>query len=233
MSRAVFRIAIGNRRRDLALASAAMTSHQICEALVPVLIGLIIDHAVDHGRTGRLLGWLAGLLVLFIVLSYSYRFGARWLRKAVKGSEHDLRMSLIGRILDPHGLAPAPPSGELLNLATNDAQRVSMINMAIAMSASAVGALAVAAVFLLRVSVPMGLLILLGMPPLLWLLHRLAAPLTARGSAEQEGIARATAVATDVLRGLRVVKGIGSEAVAIDRYRRASEQSLASTIRSV
>lgn len=48
-------------------------AHQVFEALVPVVVGRLIDEAIAPGDGSALTGWIGGLAVLFLVLSYSYR----------------------------------------------------------------------------------------------------------------------------------------------------------------
>jgi hypothetical protein len=75
-ARDVLRSAIRDHRRTLLAASALLVAHQAGEALVPVVIGFVIDAAVTTGSPGALLGGLALLGVVFAGLSTSYRFGA-------------------------------------------------------------------------------------------------------------------------------------------------------------
>ena len=53
----------------LAGAIALITLWQVCEAAVPVLIGVVIDQAVATGDVARLLLWGVVLCVHFAVLS--------------------------------------------------------------------------------------------------------------------------------------------------------------------
>ncbi|RSN67564.1 multidrug ABC transporter ATP-binding protein [Actinomadura sp. WAC 06369] len=116
--------------------------------------------------------------------------------------------------------------------ATEDARRVGAVNVALMAGIAAVVALVVSAVVLLGISVPLGLLVLLGAPPLLWAGHLLSKPLERRSRAEQERGAHASAVAADLVGGLRVLKGIGAERAAVERYRATSARSLEATLRA-
>lgn len=215
------------------VATVLTAAHQACEALVPVLIGVIIDDAVATDGYGRLLLWLAVLAAVFLVLAYSFRFGARHAERAVEQAARDVRLALAGRVLDPRGGAEAGRlPGELTSLATGDAMRVGALNRAAPYGIAALTAVAVAAVALLRISVPLGLLVLLGTPPLLWLAHLLGRPLERRSEAERDRAANASGVAADLVNGLRVLKGLGAEPVAISRYRRTSQDALTATVRA-
>ncbi|MGN9757640.1 ABC transporter ATP-binding protein [Streptomyces sp. SD31] len=229
----VLRGAIRRQRRRLVTASLLGMTHQTCEALVPVVIGVIIDSAVATGSTGALLRRLLLLAALFLVLSTCYRTGARITESAGEKAAHELRLELGTRVLDPRGGADADRlPGELTSIATNDAKRVGGAVTVLPYGAAALAALGVSAVLLLRISVPLGLLVLLGIPPLLWLGHRISRPLEQRSETEQERAAHASGVAADLVAGLRVLKGMGAEAAAVSRYRQTSQNSLAAALRA-
>lgn len=98
--------------------------HQAGEALVPVVIGVVIDRAVSTGDAGALITWLAVLAVVFAILSYSYRFAARTAERGIEQASHGIRLDLAGRVLGPRGGAETGRlPGELVSVATNDARR--------------------------------------------------------------------------------------------------------------
>ncbi|MFF8827908.1 ABC transporter ATP-binding protein [Streptomyces sp. NPDC015131] len=229
----VLREAIRGQRRRVVSASLLGMTHQGCEALVPVVIGAAIDTAVATGSSDQLLRWLVVLAVLFLVLSTCYRTSARIAEGAGEHAAHALRRTLGARVLDPRGGADAGRlPGALTSIATNDARRVGSVATVIAYAAAATAALVISAVALLRISVPLGLLVLLGIPPLLWLGHRISRPLERRSETEQERAAHASGVAADLVSGLRVLKGMGAESAAVARYRTTSQDSLTAALRA-
>ncbi|MFF5388073.1 ABC transporter ATP-binding protein [Streptomyces sp. NPDC013012] len=229
----VLRRALGDQRRRVGGASLLAMAHQACEALVPVVIGLTIDEAVGTGSAGALLRWLLVLAGLFLVLSTCYRISARFAEGAGESAAHRIRQDLAARVLDPRGGADTGRlPGALTAVATGDARRVGSVASALPYALSALTGLAVSAVALLRVSVPLGLLVLLGVPPLLWIGHLISRPLERRSEAEQKHAAHASGVAADLVAGLRVLKGMGAEGAAVSRYRETSRGSLASALRA-
>ncbi|MFF5986092.1 ABC transporter ATP-binding protein [Prauserella flavalba] len=231
--KSVLRDAVSGQRRLLAGAAFLGSVHQGGEALVPVIVGIVIDQAVSTGSVGALVRWIVVLAVVFGALSMSYRFAARAAERASEQAAHGLRMRLARRVLDPRGGAEAGRlPGALVNIATGDAKRVGVVNTVLPFAVAGFVGLLVSAVSLLRISVPLGLLVLLGTPPLLWLTHLVGKPLERRSSVEQERAAHASGVAADLVSGLRVLKGIGAEAAAVARYRRTSQDSLAATLRA-
>ncbi|MFP3986553.1 ABC transporter ATP-binding protein [Streptomyces sp. E11-3] len=229
----VLRRAIGGQRRHVVEASLLGMAHQGCEAMVPVVIGVVIDEAVATGSSSALLRWTLVLAALFFVLSTCYRTAARISERAGEQAAHRLRLDLGARVLDPRGGADAGRlPGVLTTIATGDAKRVGAVPAVLPFGIAAIAGLAISAVVLLRISVPLGLLVLLGIPPLLWLGHRISRPLERRSGVEQERAAHASGVAADLVAGLRVLKGIGAEPAAVARYRHTSQDSLAAALRA-
>ncbi|MEV0390134.1 ABC transporter ATP-binding protein [Nonomuraea sp. NPDC050643] len=224
---------IAGQRRRLAAGSLLGAGHQAGEALVPVLIGVAIDQAVAGANWGRLLLWLAVLAVVYVGLSFSYRFGIRVGERAAEEAAHDLRLAVVSRVLHPGGGADEGRlPGALTSIATEDARRVGAVTMAVLAGVAALTGLAVSTVVLLRMSIPLGLIVLLGTPALLWLGHLLSKPLERRSEVEQERVAHASGMAADLVAGLRVLKGINAEGAAVERYRRTSRDSLSATLRA-
>ncbi|WP_328794134.1 ABC transporter ATP-binding protein [Herbidospora solisilvae] len=231
--RAVLWRAISGQRRDVVTGAVLGAAHQAGEVMVPVLIGVVIDQGVAAGDLPALARWLVVLAVVYVALSFSYRFGARAGERAAERAGHALRMELVERVLDARGGAEEGRlPGALTNTATEDAKRVGAVNMSVMLAFSALMGIVVAAVVLLRVSVPLGLVVLAGTPLLLFLGHLLSKPLEKASEDQQDRAAHASGVAADLVKGLRVLKGIGAETAAVARYRVTSGDSLAATLRA-
>ncbi|WP_412516384.1 ABC transporter ATP-binding protein/permease [Actinomadura madurae] len=231
--RAVLGWAVRSQRRDVAVAAVLASAHQVGEALVPVLIGMAIDQAMagDDGRA--LVLWLGALAAVYLVLSWSFRIGAYAGERAGARAAHGLRLALVERVLDPRGGAESGRlPGALTAIATEDARRVGAVNLALMAGIAALVGIASGAAVLLSISLPLGLVVVLGTPLLMLLGHLLSRPLERRSRAEQERAAHASAVAADLVAGLRVLKGLGAEPAAVDRYRRTSADSLGATLRA-
>lgn len=206
-------------------------AHQAFEALVPVVVGQVIDQAIATADRRALAIWSSGLALLFVVLSFAFRWGARCLERGEQAATHDLVMAMTGRVLHPAGGVEATP-GALVSTATADTARAAAIVPSVAVAAGAVAAIGVAAVGLLLISVPLGLLVLIGLPPVLAAVQLLIRPLERRLHGQQAHAAAAAAVAGDLVSGLRVLKGLGAEFPAGRRYRAASRDSFDSAVRA-
>jgi len=213
--------ALGTRRRDLAAASVLYSTHQLGESMVPVIIGATITHAVRHGSWTSIVTWLLILAADFAFLSISFRFGARASMRAKQHVAHRVRMWLTDRVVEPAGGVRNTP-GDLLSRAGSDATRVGAFAGVFASAVAAVVVLVVATVVLLRFSLLLGAVILVGTVVLLVVQNQVSGALQRRSAVEQHEQARATALAEDVVRGLRVLKGIGAEQAAAAEYAQVS-----------
>ncbi|SMQ75387.1 ABC-type multidrug transport system, ATPase and permease component [Agreia sp. VKM Ac-1783] len=213
-------------------AGALSVTHQIGEALVPVLMGLAIERAVSTGDLGQLMLWLGLLAVDFALLSFSWRFGSRLAELGMLAVQHSLRTLVTERLLlRASGARRASDQpGVALSLATSDVNRLSS---AVEIGVYPVGQFA-AVLFggglLLVISWPLGIAVLVGAPLLLWVTERAGRTLRDRSGDEQEAAAVAAGQAADLMTGYRVIRGIGAEAEASRRYKQTSRAALASTL---
>jgi putative ABC transport system ATP-binding protein len=221
---------LGRHRLRVLGCFACLTTWNLCEALVPVVVGLTIDQAVLTGDPRRLLVWAAVMCLLFTVLSYSYRVGARLGFGANQRITHDLRVDIAAHVLSPLGARTGLLPGETLSLATSDTDRIGMVVRQLGYTVAAAGSVAVSAWVLLRTDLALGLVVLVGVPLVLVLIQVLTPLIARRSTVQQAGIAAAAGTATDLIRGLRPLKGIGGEAEASRRYRVVSQQACKASI---
>lgn len=229
---AILRRTVTRNGRLLTIGSLLICGHQLCEAMVPVLIGLVIGRAVETGDAGQLALWVAALAALFVVLSTCYRMGARHLMRAIATEGHQLRVDLSTKILHPWRLRTRLRSGELLSIASTDADDTSYLLDYVPRIAGAVTAIVVCAVVLFTIDVPLGLVVLIGTPLILYALQFGGPVITRRVADQQELAGRATAMSADLMAGLRPLRGIGAQDAAADRYRAVSREALTATLRA-
>src|SRR3954451_3084214 len=189
----------GTRNRWRLLAGCALIAlHQGCEATVPIVIGATVDHAVSTGSLARLAFWVGLLGLLFLLLTTAYRNGARQLMRALAEESHALRLEVAAKVLTP---GADVRTGDVLTISTTDADHASYLLDYVPRIIGALVATAVSAVGLCMISVPLGLVVLVGTPVVL-LAMQWAAPLITRRVAERQELAgRASSVATDLVTG--------------------------------
>lgn len=206
--------------------------HQVCEALVPVLVGVVVDRAIVPGDARALALWITLLALVFTALSLAWRLGMRATVRVYSYGAHALRQLVVRRVLDPRGLRTQRAPGEVLAVASSDTSRVAGVAWLVTSNLAATAAIVTTAVSLLVISVPLGLAVLVATPLVAAAMHYLSVPLETRSEHEQAAAARAGALATDFVTGLRVLKALGAEQAAGRRYRRASRTSLAAALRA-
>lgn len=224
----LWRALLRNRGR-VASGSLLIGLHQGCEAVVPILIGVIVDGAVATQDLGMLIVWVGTLAALFLVLTLAYRTGARQLMRAIADEAHRLRLEVAAKVLDPR---TEVRTGDVLTISATDADTTSYLLDYLPRLFGALVATAISAVGLCLISVPLGLVVLLGTPVVLIALQRAAPRITRRVAARQEVAGRATSLATDLVTGLRPLRGIGAQDAAAHRYREVSRESLGATLRA-
>src|SRR5699024_178441 len=178
------------------------------------------------------LGWwllvLAGVFVLAIAANWTARF---MLIRSQQLVSHDLRTMVTDRIQDPRGFAGRQrTAGALLSTASSDTTRVGEIVMMTVMPVAEAAAITYGAVMMFTISPWLSLATLLGGPALVLVALRVARPLQTRSVARQQAIADAAATATDVVQGLRILKGLGAVVTVRGRYGDVSDTAYRRTI---
>jgi ABC-type multidrug transport system fused ATPase/permease subunit len=203
----------------------------VSQALMPAVLGRAIQQGVSDGDRRALVGWAGALLGLGLVQAVAGILRHRcavtnWLSAAYRTIQLTVRQAgRLGATL-PRRLA----SGEVINVGTTD---VNQIGNAIDITARGVGsivAIAVVAVILLASSLPLGLIVVLGVPVLLTIVTILIRPLHVRQQAYRSVTAQLTTRAADIVTGLRVLRGIGGEAMFAARYREQSQRARAAGV---
>ncbi|WP_146079061.1 ABC transporter ATP-binding protein [Pseudoclavibacter sp. RFBA6] len=209
----------------LTLATLGYVVHEAAEALVPVLVGVIIDRAIATDDAAQLALWLGVLLANFLVLSFSYRWAARLMVRIYGHGELELRRSLLTRVLHPNGVTSRRSPGELLQITTSDSYRVAGVSWSVVQQGASAAAILVSSAALLAISVPLGIGVLVASLLILVGMHAASKPIEARGAREQASASAASDVATDLVAGLRIIRGIRAQPEATRRYLDASAEA--------
>lgn len=219
------RVALAAPRLTVPAAVLAVVQHT-ATALVPVIMGLAIDRALQTGDPAGLVGWLLLLGATFLALTLAMRFSALLAARAVQLVEHRLRATVSGSVLHPVEGRVRQTDGVLLSTATNDLTRLcTAVNLCVYPVGELAG-ITVVAVSLFVIHWPLGLAVLLGSPVVVWLMGALSGPFSRSARHAQGLLAEAVGRATDLVSGYRVVKGVRAEAEAVRRYRGESRAAL-------
>lgn len=226
-------------RKDLTIPSAILMSLGfVCTGLSPVIIGKAIDSAIaqasgadPQAALGTLARWMAILAAVFAFNIAAMWTGRSLLVRAQQSIGHVLRMAATGRILDPRGMAGRKrTAGELLAIASADTKRVDDAVMMTVFPVAEVVAIVYAAVMLGRIHLWLGIVLLVGAPLVVWNALRSGRSLRTRSGARQAALAQTAAQATDVVHGLRILKGLGAIDEVRRRYQRLSTRAYETTV---
>jgi ABC-type multidrug transport system fused ATPase/permease subunit len=195
-----------------------------CQAVMPAVIGRAIDRGVAGKDGSALLAYAGVMLALGVLQAFSgimrHRFAViNWLTAAYR------TVQLVGRqAVHLGGTLPRKVStGEVVAIGTSDLSHLGQVMEVSARFAGAIASFLLVAVILLSTSVPLGLLVLLGVPALMLLIGPLLRPLARRSGLQRQLMGELSNTASDIVGGLRVLRGIGGEEVFHDRYRRESQ----------
>lgn len=213
------------------LASAGMALGFVCNGITPVVVGRAVDGAVATGSLDTLWFWigiLACVFVVAIIANWTARF---MLVRSQQLVSHDLRTMVTDRIQDPRGFAGRERTpGGLLSIASSDTTRVGDIVMMTVMPVAELAAITYGAAVMFTINPWLSLATLIGGPLLAVIALRVARPLQTRSVARQQAVAEAAATATDVVQGLRILKGLGAIVTVRARYDEVSDNAYDKTV---
>jgi ABC-type multidrug transport system fused ATPase/permease subunit len=194
-------------------------------ALMPAVIGRAIDAGVAAKDGRALLLWALALLALGVLQTGSsiarHRFAVtNWLMAAYRTVQLVARQATALGATLPRKVA----TGEVVAIGTNDQAHIGNVMDVTARAAGAIVSFVVVAVILLQTSVTLGLVVLVGVPLLLVAIGPLLKPLQRRNLAQRDMMGQLSNLATDIVSGLRVLRGIGGERVVHDRYAAESQK---------
>ena len=207
------------------LATLAACTSNIIQAIVPAFLGQALDAGIENGLNGRVWGIGALLLVLFVVYAVgdtmlSYFGVTAWMRTAFDVDR------LVGRQISATGkdLSRQVSTGEVATIIASDADYLGKLLEHLPALLGAAASFLVVAVLMLRTSVSLGLIVILGMPLVAAIVTLVIRPLQKRQAVQREAQSAVTTITTDTVAGLRILRGIGGEDVFARRYRDASQE---------
>ena len=196
------------------------------QAVMPAVIGRAIDRGVAAQDWDQLLTWSLILLLIGLVQAATgiirHRFAVtNWLIAAYRTVQLVTRQTVnLG------GTLPRKVStGEVVAIGTSDLSHLGQVMDVTARFAGAIVSFLLVSVILISTSVTLGLVVLIGVPLLMLMVGPLLSPLQHRSARQRSLMGSLSNTASDIVGGLRVLRGIGGEQVFHDRYRRESQQT--------
>ncbi|TDD95345.1 ABC transporter transmembrane domain-containing protein [Actinomadura rubrisoli] len=221
----ILRTALRRNARAMTWGTVLMGLYQAGETAFPIALGLIVEHTMRNRNLGSLGLSIAALAVIITTVSLSWRFGMRVLQKANTTEAHRWRVRVAACGLQPVARDADLRSGEVLTIATEDADQTADIIEVVPLLISSLVAVLIAAVTLGMASVRLGLLVIVGTVAILSALSVLSKRIGAGTREQQARVARAGAKVADLILGLRPLHGFGGNRAAFRSYRTVSEEA--------
>ena len=202
------------------------------QAVMPAVIGKAIDSGVAARDTSALVRWSMVLLAIGLVQAASgimrHRFAVtNWLIAAYRTVQLVSHQTVrLGATL-PRKVS----TGEVVAIGTNDLSHLGQVMDVSARFSGAIVSFVLVAVILLQTSVTLGLVVLIGVPLLMLAVTPILGPLQRRAAHQRHLMGELSSTASDIVGGLRVLRGIGGEQVFHDRYVRESQTTRRAGVR--
>ncbi|MFI0352957.1 ABC transporter ATP-binding protein [Actinomadura sp. 9N407] len=202
-----------------------MGMYQAGETAFPIALGLIVEHTMRDRSLDSLGLAIVALAVIITTVSFSWRFGMRILQKANTTEAHRWRVRVAACGLQPVARDVDLKSGEVLTIATEDADQTADIIEVVPLLVSSLVAVLIATIALGMASIRLGLLVILGTAAILTILSVMSKRIGTSTREQQARVARAGAKVADLITGLRPLHGFGGNHAAFRSYREVSTEA--------
>lgn len=221
----ILRTALRRNLGAMTWGTVLMGLYQAGETAFPIALGLIVEYTLQDRSPGSLGVSIGALAVIITTVSLSWRFGMRVLQKANTTEAHRWRVQVAECGLQPVDRNIDLKSGEVLTIATEDADSTADIIEVVPLLISSLVAVVVAAVALGLADLRLGLLVIMGTVVILTILSVMSKRIGASTQEQQARVARAGAKVADLITGLRPLHGFGGNHAAFVSYRKVSTEA--------
>lgn len=203
-------------------------------AITPFLLGRVIDSGISDGDGTALVFWSALLTLTALIgtvgiVAHHWFLVKSWLIAYYATSILVTRRSTgLGHVL-PRRL----PTGEVLSVANTDADAFGMALEAGTRCVAAVLTFGLVIVLMIGTSAPLGIAALIAAPVLLLGAAPILRPMQRAQHTERHRNADLTGLVTDIVAGLRILRGIGGEQTFASAYARQSQSVRAAGLRAM
>ena len=193
-------------------------------AFGPAIIGKAIDQGILGGDTSSLIWWSLALFATGVVSAVAGILGHRNAVQRWLTASYTTIQAVARQATRLGGQLPKQiPTGEVVSVGASDVNQLGNFMETLSRAFAALVSFVIVAVILLTISVPLGLLVLIGAPILLAVSTPLLKPLHTRQGRHRASIGQLTTQGTDIVAGLRVLRGIGGEDTFARNYNRTSQ----------
>ncbi len=192
---------------------------------VPILVGRAVDIGIVSGNASGVLPYLLGLVLCAIFTGVTALFQP-WYEWRLLWSRATLTTKLVSQKACQlgHILTRRVRTGEVLSVASNDSMAFGWAAVyASGILVSVVSFLGVS-ILMLTISVKLGLIVLITTPMLVFASVPILKPMQRSQGRERSRNSILTGMATDIVAGLRILRGIGGETVFSKNYKAQSQR---------
>lgn len=212
-------------KRSLLLAMLCGALYMVPMALLPLAIGAAIDQGIAARDTSSLLSWIGIVLALGVLLASStlvltlsgdrtWFNSARLMQQTVVRHATSIGAALPKKI----------KTGEIVAVGSSDLHSIAGLMEVMGRLTGSVISFVVVGVTMTHRTPVLGLVVLLGIPLATLGFMPLLKPLQKRTEAHRDEVGTATAVAADIVSGLRILRGVGGEKQFTRRFAETSQR---------
>ncbi|WP_160050013.1 MULTISPECIES: ABC transporter ATP-binding protein [unclassified Nocardiopsis] len=217
---------------SLLWSGTALGGYMVCSVLTSAALGTALDSGAVRGDTGALLAWFGVLAALALaavaLIPVAHRAEAfNWYACAYRTiqvvTNHAVRMgpTLTRRL----------PSGEVVAVGTEDIDRIGDFYESAGLILSTLVSLAAVSVLMLTSHATFGLVVLVAVPLIVGGMAPVLRLFSRRQEYQRDRQAELTTLASDLVAGLRVLRGVGGERTVEHRYRASSQRVRSAAVR--
>ena len=223
---AFLRWMMGQQWQVIALSSLACLMWLLPMTFGPYIFGRAVDEGILQGSTSALLMWSGVMLAVVLV---GGMFGVVFHTLIVRSwliSLYGTTQLVTRKIAQMgHVLPRRSPTGEVLSVSSSDSDEFGALTEILARSAAQLVSYLTVAAIVLSMSWQLGVVVLVAAPVLVGAALPLLKPLHRRQQVERSRNSELTSMATDIVAGLRILRGIGGEQTFGRNYALQSQQA--------
>lgn len=223
--RAFVRSILAQQKMLLAISALSSLIGFLPGALSPYFMSRAIDEGILAHSFSATLVWSLAMLGIIVVGVFSEQAShalttANWLNAMYRV------ISLVNRKVNQmgHVIIRRVPTGELLSVTSSDSDQLGAFAEVVGRLIASIVIFAFVTVVVLRESLLLGVVVLLAAPALVLTAVPLLRPLQRAQATERERSSILTGMATDIVAGLRILRGIGGEQTFGDNYAHQSQR---------
>jgi len=194
-------------------------------ALSPLLLGRAIDVGILRGDAWATVGWAAVLTVVILIGAAAgitqHTLAVRGWLIALYGTQ---KMVTRKAVQLGHLLSRRLPTGEVLSISASDSNTFGQTIEVVSRGIGSLAAFGLVCVLMFTTSPPLGWVVLIAAPLLVGAASPVLRPLNHAQTAERTQTGELTSMATDIVSGLRILRGIGGEQTFGNNYAAQSQK---------